>query len=91
VEFQLEKVRIGHVAIRWEEYRQERMWKLIMGNNQIARDFNELFTHVLSAETEEVKAREMPLGKEYKISKPYPPPPSILNEAEGPRYEERLR
>lgn len=74
MEFQQEKVRIGHVTIRWEEYRQERMWKLIMGNNQIAKDFNELFTRILSAETEEAKAKETPLGKQYKISsKPYEP------------------
>lgn len=56
------------------------MWKLIMGNNQIAKDFSELFMQILSAETEEAKAKEVPIGKQYKISKPYDPiSPSINN------------
>lgn len=55
------------------------MWKLIMGNNQIAKDFNELFTQILSAETEEAKAKETPLGKQYKISKPYDPVSPSVN------------
>ncbi len=50
-----------------------------MGNNQIARDFNELFMQVLAVETEEVKAKETPLGKEYKASKAYSPPPTFLH------------
>lgn len=69
VDFQVEKVRIGHVTIRWEEHRQPRLWKLIMGSNQIAREFHQLFAHVLAAETEDAKAREVPIPKEYRISK----------------------
>jgi hypothetical protein len=34
-----------------------------MGNNQIAKEFYELLMQVLSVETEEAKAKEVPIGK----------------------------
>lgn len=76
VQFELEKVRIGHVAIRWEHHRQPRLWKLIMGNNQIAKDFYDLFAQVLSAEAESARAMDLPIAKQYRISRAQAASPS---------------
>lgn len=63
VEFNVEKVRIGHVLIQWEEKRQKHSWKIIMGSNQICKQFYDLFVQVmkLSNEENEVKELEIPI------------------------------
>jgi hypothetical protein len=90
VEFALEKVRIGHVSIRWEEHRQQRLWKLIMGSNQIAREFQELFAHVLAAVEREAEACKTPIGKEYRISR-VQSPAVVQKDTYSPNVEDKIR
>lgn len=38
----MERIRIGHVNVRWIERNETKNWKLIMGSNKLAEDFSRL-------------------------------------------------
>lgn len=50
IEFVPEKVRLGHVLVRWTIKGKPDSWKIIMGSNQVARKFYDLIRECLESD-----------------------------------------